>query len=103
MESLNWIIPHRVFLNKRKTRFFHQPARSIAPLSHALWIFPHGRLPPDGCHKDCVRTFPHLQVDAKETYIRKPRGPLGEVENEQVSNHLVVLSANRRSGLLCHF
>jgi len=26
MESLNWIIPHRVFLNKRKTRFFHQPA-----------------------------------------------------------------------------
>ena len=28
MESLNWIIPHRVFLNKRKTRFFHQPVRA---------------------------------------------------------------------------
>src|SRR5437867_9227648 len=40
MESLNWIIPHRVFLNKRKTRFFHQPARCrTRPLSPSLGPF----------------------------------------------------------------
>jgi len=66
MESLNWIIPHRVFLNKRKTRFFHQPAK------------PHVRLAEKGLVKG-----EHLYAAYGRTgagrylivfFIRKPRG-----------------------------